>query len=265
MQEASPLLWSASWTGISLIFLIVVCFQYDSVLSVYVKECNDEDTGGGGQCVYIPLQGVGFFSAGYLANGATVPGARLGDNRVLWSDLTTENACLPGTDVFEHYSKPLSLCVRIDENDISRGYRLVLPSHIQQLQMDIQITLASAVLSLISAIFYICLHSYRLAITSIGMSATAVLGSLHCIQLWMSWKGTELYTTGNGFYIPLWAANGAGKEAGSLMVERFRLEMYNPQFQLLVAAVPSFAVGMIGTTCVLYHRMQLTQRQYESL
>jgi hypothetical protein len=238
MRDDTILVWASSWTFISSIFLMVVCFQYDSVLSVYVKTCED------GQCIYIPLEGIGFFSAGYLANGAAVPGAAPGDNRVLWSDLTTDNVCLRGGPIHDDYAVPLSLCQFNSDGE----YVFVLPSHIRSLQLQVQIAIASAISSVASSSLYLCFNHVNFGILSVGMSMAAMLSSFHCVELWLDWKGTTLYTSDDGFYLPLWA-----KDGNTIMIERFRLELNNPQFQLLVASVPSFAVGMIASTATVYY------------
>lgn len=246
MSRTSPLVWSSTWTLISFFFLVIIRYQYDSIISVYVKECNEY----GSQCVFLPLEGVGFFTAGYVANGATVPGALTGDNRVLWSDLNADNACLPGTDMYMRYSSVLNLCSKSALGVTT----FALPPAIRQMQMDITVALLASFISVVSSAMYGCFDAPRAAVTAIGMSATSALATLRCVNLLVNWDGTKLYTDLEGFYIPLWASDGR-----TIMLERFSLRLNNPQFQLLVVSVPAFCVGTLGTLFVVLSRSSQVQ------
>jgi len=265
-NAASVLLWSTTWTSFSLLFLLVVVFQFDTILSKYVRDCSQAPSGGpfgdGGDvysCLNIPLTGLGFFTAGYAANGNAVPGAKPGENRVLWSDLTVENACREGDDVFELYAKPLGLC--------GVGDRISLPTNIRRVQLEIQVAIFCCFLAWMSALIYMCSFSHRMAVTVVGMCATAAIACIHCVYLWLNWEGTKLYTSPEGFYLPLWASDmsststqfgldpfsqhGNGKlrvglnERGLVVIKQ-HLDLNNPQFHIFVWTIPSLVVSMLG-------------------
>jgi hypothetical protein len=206
---------------------MVVVLQYDSPLALYAKNCSPN----GAQCVFIPVEGVGFFTAGFILNGDLVPGAQLGENRVLWRDLTPEIACTPDSVVRALYAEPLGLCVKTSHgvDDIS------IPPKIRQMQLDLAVAIVAGILGAFSSVAYCCFtQAPTIAVLSAGMSGTASLGIAHCIWLLLHWEATWLYTSTKGFYIPLWG------QGGELILERVSLSLNNPQVQFLTASVLGF-------------------------
>lgn len=183
----------------------------------------------------------------------------------MWTDFNAGNACVPGTVMYELYSKEVGIC-----QNMGRGQTTYtrVPYEIMQLQGNVMAGMAFGVATMV---FTLCHHFSELKL--IGLFAT-MMSIVTCSALWSSisnWQHSVIankYRTGDGFYIPLLAspANVSNLAEKNFVLEKYLLSFNNPMYHLLVASSIATTVASVTIAGYVYYlHFMKTQTMYENI
>lgn len=157
---------------------------------------------------------------------------------VLWSELTTANACNPSSDIYTYWSQPNGLCP---------GGKFAIPSQ----AVGIQATIVLATLFS----FFACSLGFSTSASRSGGGYGAAVSSLCAMvfavcafAIWTTWPLSMALQTAPGSYVPVWTTSG------NLAVSAKTTLGYGSSYVLTVVAFAFLVFSTVGFFAVS-HRL----------